>query len=126
MTWPPDALWSRIAAMWNHAYGPPGSNEGERGNALAALRQHQKDFELTDCQFAFIAEHYALDPSSRAIKRERLPNAFEVLLSVIDEAGLVMPFEYTVVCAVWTLHTYVFHQFLHTPRLLIHSRGSGY
>src|SRR5262249_7248868 len=82
--------------------------------------------ELTDCQVAFIAEHYALDPSSRAIKRERLPNAFEVLLSVIDEAGLVMPFEYTVVCAVWTLHTYVFHQFLHTPRLLIHSRGSGY
>jgi hypothetical protein len=37
-----------------------------------------------------------------------------------------MPFEHFVVDAAWILHTYVFPQFLHTPRALIWSRGSGY
>src|SRR5262249_50295474 len=52
-------------------------------------------------------------------------NAFEVVLGVIDSVGLVMPFEHVVVDAAWALHTYIFNQFLHTPRLLIFSRGSG-
>src|SRR5262249_7975992 len=122
MIWPPDALWPTIAAVWMHAHGSPG---GERANALVALRRFQQDFDLTDCALAFIAEHHTLDPSSRIIKRERAENAFEAV-HVIDGVGLVMPFEHTVTATVWALHTYVFPQFLHTPRLLVHSRGSGY
>jgi len=121
--WPPDELWSRIAAMWHHAYGPP---SGEQGNALVALRQLQSDFGLSDAQVAYIAEYQTLDPSSRVIRRERPENAFEVVLGVLDEVGLVMPFEHFVLDTAWVLHTYVFHQFLHTPRWLIWSRGSGY
>jgi Protein of unknown function (DUF3631) len=123
MTWPPEALWSRIAGLWAHAHGPPG---GERTNAFVALKQIQTDFELSDAQLAYIAEYEALSPGSRIIHRERAENAFEVVLGVISEVGLVMPFEHFVVDAAWILHTYVFHQFLHTPRVLIWSRGSGY
>jgi len=122
VSWPPDELWPRLAALWNHAHGPPG---GERANAFVVLRQLQDDFDLTDCQLAFVAEHQALDPSSRIVKRERPENAFEIMLGMIDGAGLVLPFEYAVVVAVWILHTYVFGLFIHSPRLLIYSREPG-
>jgi len=126
MTWPPDALWSRIAGLWMHAYGTPDPNAGERNKAFTALKQLQADFDLNDVQVAYIAEYQTLDPSSRIIKRERAQNAFEVVLGAIDGIGLVMPFEHFVVDAAWVLHTYTFPAFLHTPRLLIWSRGSGY
>jgi Protein of unknown function (DUF3631) len=126
MIWPPEALWSRIASLWKHAYGPPDANAGERAKALAALKQIQVDFDLSDVQLAYIAEYQMLDPGSRVVRRERAENAFEIVLGVISEVGLVMPFEHFVVDAAWVLHTYIFPQFLHTPRLLIWSRGSGY
>src|SRR5262249_48411537 len=56
--------------------------------------------------------------------RERAENAFEVVLGVISEVA--MPFEHFIIDTAWILHTYVCPQFLYTPRLLIHSRGSGY
>ena len=122
MIWPPDALWPKLAAMWNHAHGSPGSSENERAKALAELKRHQEDFDLTDCQLAYIAEYTNLAAGSRIVRRERPVNAFEFVLGVIDSVGLVMPFEYAVVGAAWTIHTYVSEQFLHTPRLLVHSR----
>src|SRR5215831_5174202 len=125
MSWPPDELWPRIAALWA-THGAPSASAGERAKAFATLKQYQGDFDLTNCQLAFIAEHHALDPGSRIVKRERPENAFEIMLGVIDSVGLVMPFEHMVVDTAWALHTYVFNQFLHTPRLLIYSRGSGY
>ena len=125
VSWPPDVLWSRIAALWA-THGAPSASAGERAKAFAALRQHQRDFDLTDCQLAYIAEYEALNPGSRIVKRERPENAFEITLAAIDEIKLVMPFEHLVIDSAWILHTYVFSQFLHTPRLLIHSRGSGY
>jgi len=121
--WPPDELWSRIAAVWSHAHGSPG---GEQANAIVALRQLQQQFDLSDAQVAFIAEYQILDPSSRIVRRERVENAFEVVLGVLDGVGLVMPFEHLVLDTAWILHSYVFHQFLHTPRWLIWSRGSGF
>jgi hypothetical protein len=121
--WPPDVLWPRIAAVWRHAHGSPG---GEQANAAAALGQYQTDFDLSDTQVAYIAEYDALDPSSRIVRRERPENAFEIVLGTIDGVGLVMPFEHFIVDTAWILHTYVSTQFLHTPRLLIWSRGSGY
>jgi hypothetical protein len=126
MSWPPDELWSRIAAVWRHAHGAPGANVGEQANAFAALRQFQLDFDLSDVEVAYISEYQTLDPSSRAIRRERTPNAFEVVLDAVDGVGLVMPFEHIAAATAWALHTYVFSQFLHTPRLLVYSRGSGY
>jgi Protein of unknown function (DUF3631) len=125
MTWPPDELWPKIAALWS-TYGTPSASANERDKAFATLKQYQNDFGLSDCQLAFIAEHQILDPSSRIFKRERPENAFEITLNAIDGVGLVMPFEHFVVDTAWALHTYVFRQFLHTPRLLIWSRGSGY
>src|SRR5262245_20847074 len=121
--WPPDELWSRIAAVWSHAHGSPG---GEQANAIVALRQLQQQFDLSDAQVAFIAEYQILDPSSRIVRRERVENAFEVVLGVLDGVGLVMPFEHLVLDTAWILHSYLFHQFLHTPRWLIWSRGSGF
>ena len=126
MTWPPDPLWARISALWRHANGTPSANAGERANASAVLKQYQHDFDLTDCQLAFIAEHEALNPGSRIVKRERLENAFEITLGTIDSVGLVMPFEHLIIDVAWALHTYICRLFLHTPRLLIHSRGSGF
>jgi hypothetical protein len=126
MSWPPDELRSRIAALWHHVHGAPGANAGERANAFTALKQLQADFELSDCQLAYIAEYQTLDPSSRIVERPRRENAFEITLAVIDDVKLVMPFEHLVIDTAWILHTYVFTQFLHTPRLLIHSRGSGF
>jgi hypothetical protein len=124
MSWPPDELWPRIAALWA-THGAPSASPGERAKAFATLKQHQHDFDLTDCQLAFIGEHHAL-PGSRIVKRERPENAFEIMLGVIDSVGLVMPFDHMVVDTAWALHTYVFSQFLHTPRHLTYSRGSGY
>ena len=125
MSWPPDELWPRIAALWR-THGAPSASAGERAKAFATLKQHQRDFDLSDCQLAYIAEHEALNPGSRIVKRERPENAFEITLAAIDAIKLVMPFEHLVIDSAWILHTYVFSQFLHTPRLLIHSRDSGY
>src|SRR5262249_53444159 len=126
MSWPPNELWPRIAAMWHHTHGTPGANAGERANAFTALKQLQADFELSDCQLAYIAEYQTLDPSSRIAERPRRENAFEITLGTIDDVKLIMPFEHLVIDTAWVLHTYVCSQFLHTPRLLIHSRGSGF
>jgi hypothetical protein len=125
MTWPPDELWPKIAALWA-TYGTPSASANERAKAFATLKQYQNDFDLTDCQLCYIAEYQALDPSSRLMRRERPENAFEIVLGIIDDVKLVMPFEHFVIDTAWILHTYVCPQFLHTPRLLIHSRGSGY
>jgi Protein of unknown function (DUF3631) len=126
MSWPPDTLWSRIAGMWNHIHGAPSANAGERANAFAALRQVQDDFELSEAELAYIAEYQNLTPGSCIIKHERPVNAFEVVLAAIDGVKLVMPFEHLVIDTAWILHSYVCSQFLHTPRLMIHSRGSGF
>jgi hypothetical protein len=112
--------------MWHHTHGTPGANAGERANAFTALKQLQGDFELSDCQLAYIAEYQTLDPGSRIVERPRRENAFEITLGIIDNVKLVMPFEHLVIDTVWVLHTYVCSQFLHTPRLLVHSRGSGF
>src|SRR5262249_22340133 len=124
MTWPPEALWPRLAALWQ-THGSPSAGVAERAKALAHLKQLQADFDLSDVQVAYIAEYSALDPSSRIIKRERAENAFEVVLGVFDEARILLPFEYAVVGAAWVLHSYVFNLFIHTPRLLIYSREPG-
>jgi hypothetical protein len=91
MSWPPDELWPRIAALWA-THGAPSASAGERAKAFATLKQHQHDFDLTDCQLAFIGEHHALDPGSRIVKRERPENAFEIMLGVIDSVGLRISF----------------------------------
>ena len=70
-------------------------------------------------QLAYITEYSALDPSSRIIKRERAENAFEVVLGVLDEAGIVFPFEYAVTGAAWVLHTYVFSLFIHIAQIKV-------
>src|SRR5262249_49544241 len=75
---------------------------------------------------AYIAEYDALDPGSKIVKRERADNAFEITLGTLGNLRLAMPFEHFVVDTAWILHPYVFAQFLHTPRLLIWSRGSGF
>src|SRR5262249_47179168 len=46
-------------------------NAGERANAVAALEQYRRDFDLSETQVAYIAEYDALDPSSRLTTRER-------------------------------------------------------
>jgi hypothetical protein len=124
--WPPDALWSRIAALWAHAHGAPGTSAGEQAKAFAALEELKSDFDLSDIQIAYMAEFQMLDPSSRIVRRERAENAFEIVLATLDNAAVILPtFEFAVTVAAWVLHTYVFDRFIHTPRLLVHSREPG-
>jgi hypothetical protein len=128
MSWPPETLWPKIAALWA-THGDPGAGTNSHAKAFVALKRIQNEFGLSDCQLAYVAEYQALDPSSSITKRERPENAFETALGIIDSMGLGMPFEYMVADAAWVLHTYVVFdhaQLLYTPRLLIHSRGSGY
>jgi len=125
VTWPPDALWSRIAALWAHAHGAPDANASEPAKAFVELGKLKSDFDLSDVQIAYIAEFQMLDPSSRIIKRDRRENAFEIVLGTLDEMGVVLSFEHAVIVTAWILHTYVFEQFVHTPRLLLYSREPG-
>src|SRR5262249_36034566 len=124
MSWPPDALWSKITAIWRHAHGPPGV--GEQPNALAALKQIQADFDLGDVELAFIDEYTGRCASRGIINRERDEKALEIVLATLDGVGRVMPCPHHVVAPAWAFATWVFRLFLHTPRLLIWSRGSGY
>jgi hypothetical protein len=125
VNWPPETLWPRISALWAHARGTPSANAGEQAKAFVELEKLKSDFDLSDVQVAYIAEFQTLDPSSRIIKRERRENAFEVVLGVLDETGLVLSFEHGIILVAWILHAYVFEQFIHTPRLLIFSREPG-
>jgi hypothetical protein len=122
MNWPPKKLWRTIAALWATC-GTPSAGTNERAKAFAALRQYQNEYALSNCVTAYIAEHQALEPAGTA---EREYNAFDVALHILSKVGLVMPFEYLVLDAAWSLHTYVFRQSLHTPCLMIWSRGSGF
>jgi len=52
---------------------------------------------------------------------ERPINVFELVLHLFEANHVVLTIEQTITDALWILHTYVFDQFLHTPRLLLRS-----
>ena len=58
MNWPPDELWSRLAACWR-TMGAPSASAAERAKAFEYLKQQQADFELSDVQVTYIAEYSA-------------------------------------------------------------------
>jgi hypothetical protein len=116
MNWPNDAACKRIAALWAIACRAS-SNHGERANAVAALKRLQADLDLDDTELAFVAESYANSNNADAP-----PDVLQQILGLFDAQHIVIPsLARAIIVALWVLHTYVFEQFLHTPRLHVDS-----
>src|SRR5262245_55876047 len=124
MNWPPDTACKRIRDLWAHAYGS--GNPGEAVNAFAALKRLQTDLGLNDTELAFIAEYTAKRPAKSRIDQggvleQPLNNPLQLILYLFDAKHIILPFEYMVTNVLWALHTHVFRQFLHSPRLIVDS-----
>jgi hypothetical protein len=116
MNWPNDAACKRIAALWAIACRAS-SNHGERANAVAALKRLQADLDLDDTELAFVAESYANSNNADAP-----PDVLQQILGLFDAQHIVIPsLARATIVALWVLHTHVFEQFLHTPRLHVDS-----
>jgi hypothetical protein len=118
MRWPSDAACKRVRDLWAQAYGS--GYPGEIANAFTALKRLQSDLDLSDTELAFIAEYRAGSRVERDGSPE-LGNPFELILYLFDAKRIILPFEYKVATALWALHTHVFRQFLHSPRLIVDS-----
>lgn len=114
MRWPPKQVCKRIAGLLAHC-GGGSTNAHERQAAQAALQRLQSEFELSDTATAFIAESDA----------RKTANVFDIVLDVVLSTKVVLGFEQAVVVVLWTLHTYVYDCFFHTPRLLVESNEPG-
>jgi hypothetical protein len=121
MNWPPEEICELISNIRLLAIGS--SYAGESGNAWAALRKIQTEFGLNDVELTFIAEYQANAPmkSRGRSNPERPPNALEEIINLFEETDVILPLEQSIVNALWTLHTHVFRQFMHTPRLILRS-----
>jgi hypothetical protein len=122
MRWPSDAACKRVRDLWAQAYGS--GYPGEIANAFTALKRLQSDLDLSDTELAFIAEYRAESRVERDGSPE-LGNPLELILYLFDAKRIILPFEYKVATALWALHTHVFRQFLHSPRLIVRSFEAG-
>jgi hypothetical protein len=112
---PSDKVCELIAKLW--VAGMRAANISEGQNALAALKRLQADHGLSDVMVAYIAESHS-KPADAA-------NVLDLVLEVITSSKIVMTFEQQVTVTFWILHTHVFDQFFHTPRLLLQSYEPG-
>jgi hypothetical protein len=121
MNWPSDAACKRVRDVWTLAYGS--SNPGEAASAFVVLKRLQTDLGLSDIELAFIAEYTEKRPQSR-IDQSGLPelnNPLELILYLFDKKRIILSLERKIAVALWALHTHVFRQFLHSPRLIVRS-----
>jgi uncharacterized protein DUF3631 len=112
---PSDKTCETIAKLWVAATRAANTFEGQ--NALAALKRLQADHGLSDVMVAYIAESHS-KPADDA-------NVLDLVLGMITSGKIIMAFEQALTVALWDLHTYVYDQFLHTPRLLVQSYEPG-
>jgi len=108
MRWPTKEICKRIGGLWARWNGS--TYAGEKQNALDALRRLQTEYELSDAALAYSAESY-----------NNTANVLDLVLSTIQNSKTVLKFEQAFTAALWSLHTYVYDQFRHTPRLLVES-----
>jgi Protein of unknown function (DUF3631) len=113
--WPSDKTCELIAKLWSAATCAINIHEGE--SSFAALKRLQADHGLSDVMVAYIAESHS-KPADAA-------NVLDLVLGAITSSKIIMAFEQALTVALWDLHTYVYEQFLHTPRLLVQSFEPG-
>jgi Protein of unknown function (DUF3631) len=115
MKFPPDKVCELIAKLWFAGTQAINISEGE--NALAALKRLRLEHGLTDVMVAYIAESHS-KPADEA-------NVFDIVLAAVLDSRIILTFEQAITGALWIPHTYVYNQFLHTPRLLVQSYEPG-
>jgi hypothetical protein len=112
---PSDKVCELISKLW--VAGTRAANISEGQNALAALKRLQADHNLSDVMVAYIAESHS-KPADAA-------NVLDLVLEVITNSKIIISFEQAITVTLWNLHSYVYEQFLHTPRLLLQSYEPG-
>ena len=125
MRWPPDLpdpIRRRILALWSSANDA--TSLSERTVALEALKQEQRDHDLSDVELSYIVEYERAEPS-KLDGVERSLNVFEQIIELFRIKHIVVNFEQAVATALWILHTYVYDLFLHSPRLILRSKKPG-
>jgi hypothetical protein len=115
MKFPADKTCELIAKLWAAATRPANAAEGQ--NAFAALKRLQVDRGLSDTMVAYIAESHG--------KVANEANVLDIVLKAVLDSGVIVTFEQAVTGALWVPHTYVYDQFLHTPRVLVQSFEPG-
>src|SRR5262249_52886486 len=111
MKWPSDEVCEKIAKLWIAWTRAANVTEGQ--DALAALKRRQAEHGLSDVMVAYIGESHN-KPADDA-------NVLDVVLKTITSSKIVISFEQALTVALWVLHTYVYHLFLMTARLLLQS-----
>lgn len=122
MRWPPDLpdpIRRRILALWSSANDA--TSLSEPTVALEALKQEQRDHDLSDVELSYIVEYERAEPS-KLDGVERSLNVFEQIIELFRIKRIVVTFEQAVVTTLWILHTYIYHLFLHSPRLILRSK----
>jgi hypothetical protein len=115
MKFPPDKTCELIAKLWFAGTQAINISEGE--NARAALKRQQAEHGLSNVMTAYIGESHS-KPADDA-------NVLDLVLGAITSSKIIMTFEQALTVALWVLHTYVYHYFLHTARLLVQSYKPG-
>ncbi len=128
MTLPPPNVCQRIRAL--HALiGSPYANEAEvaRNKLSALLAEH--DLTWNDLPTILTIDDNIATTSTTAPHASAAPAAPEVnvldLVSALIEKHVAVTAEERMAVALWTLHTYVFNRFTHTPRLALLSPAGG-
>jgi hypothetical protein len=111
MKWPSDKVCELISKLW--VAGARATSIGEGENALAALKRLQFEHGLSDVMTAYIGESHS-KPADEA-------SVLDIVLTAITSSKIVISFEQALTGTLWTLHSYVYDRFLHTPRLLVQS-----
>jgi hypothetical protein len=127
MIWPAKETCARIASLWARATGS--AFPGESQNAWDALKRIQTEFALDEVELIFIAEFWAKEPAGTHIRPgqtpERSPNVLELVMAQIETHSISLTLAQQIMVALWILHTHIFDQFVHTPRLALRSTEPG-
>ena len=118
----PDRVLRRILALWAAANDV--SSLSTRMKAAEALKRLQDDHGLSDVELNYIAESEQNEPS-KLDGIEHPVDVLSLIIHLIRLVGIVVSFEIALTCAFWILHTYVFHMFTYTARLVLQSRETG-
>jgi hypothetical protein len=94
-----------------------------RRNILDLLARHRKTWnDLADVLCTASHEAWACDPLDDDPPRD--PDLVGLIHVLLGNYVAVKPHEY-VALALWVLHTHVYEQFMHTPRLVLRSPAPG-
>ena len=112
----PDPVCKRIANLWALANDPGGSAH-ECAVAREMLRKLQAELRLSDFMLVYLLE--------REQKSRGEFDPIEIMIYLFEEARIKLLPEQEIAVALWDTHTFVYHHYFHTPRLLLRSYATG-